>query len=286
MLPQWSHYRLDFNKIGRDAIKPRAIRQAQVRERSGARRGPSSFDDREQRVLSFEDFVEQSQQTATGPQLRALFEDVMADEGFENYLLATLADGRIRDASWVRFPEGHFETYIAEGWERVDPVLAFMARARRPFFWDDVAPGMRLEPAQIALLEECKRVGVHSVTVVPFQSPDGRCDIIGVSRRHAEPLDPARLPILQAMCAQAWCRYSDLAGSSLTNESAMLALTDRELEILKWIKDGKSNTEISEIVSLSVKTIEYHVGNILRKLGASNRTTAVVIAIKNKLLAL
>jgi DNA-binding NarL/FixJ family response regulator len=54
----------------------------------------------------------------------------------------------------------------------------------------------------------------------------------------------------------------------------------------QWIKHGKSNTEISEITVLSIKTIEYHVGNILKKLGASNRTAAVIIAIKNNLLPL
>jgi DNA-binding NarL/FixJ family response regulator len=39
-------------------------------------------------------------------------------------------------------------------------------------------------------------------------------------------------------------------------------------------------------MSLAIKTIEYHVSNILKKLGAANRTAAVVIAIKNKLLSL
>ena len=53
-----------------------------------------------------------------------------------------------------------------------------------------------------------------------------------------------------------------------------------------WIKDGKSNADISEIMSLSPKTVEYHVGNILRKLGAANRTTAVVIALQRQILAL
>ena len=77
-----------------------------------------------------------------------------------------------------------------------------------------------------------------------------------------------------------------MVGSSLAYDPEMAALTAKELEILKWIKHGKSNGEISEIVAVSVKTIEYHVANIFRKLGASNRTAAVVIAIQNKLLAL
>ena len=52
------------------------------------------------------------------------------------------------------------------------------------------------------------------------------------------------------------------------------------------MRDGKSNSEISQITSLSVKTIEYHVSNVLKKLGATNRTTAVVIALKYRLLTL
>jgi DNA-binding CsgD family transcriptional regulator len=75
-------------------------------------------------------------------------------------------------------------------------------------------------------------------------------------------------------------------GDRLGNDYDRVTLTDRELEILKWVKDGKSNSEISEIMHLSIKTIEYHVGNLLRKLGATNRTTAVVIAIKLRLLVL
>ena len=237
-------------------------------------------------MLSFEDFVEQSEGAKTVSEFRACFERCMAAEGFENHIIATLADGKIDNVGWARFPEGHFETYRAEGWERVDPILALTARARRAFLWDAVAPHIRLDREQTALLDECKRVGVHSIIVVPFRSFDGRCEMVGVSRRHADSLDPARVPIMWAICAQTWCRYSDLVGIGVANDPEMMPLTARELEVLNWIKQGKSNGEISEIMTLSVKTIEFHVGNILRKLGASNRTTAVVIAIKSRLLAL
>jgi len=149
-----------------------------------------------------------------------------------------------------------------------------------------VALNMQFSTPQTALLDECKRIGVHSLLVVPFHEPGGRCDIVAVSRRRAERPDPARIPVLQAACAQTFCRYADLTGIGLTNVGEMPGLTSKELEVLKWIKHGKSNTEISETMSLAIKTIEYHVSNILKKLGAANRTAAVVIAIKNKLLSL
>jgi DNA-binding CsgD family transcriptional regulator len=237
-------------------------------------------------VLVFEDFVEQSESATTVFELKACFERVMADEGFENHFIGRIVGLRVAQTDWVEFPKGHFETYIAEEWDRVDPILGFTATATRPFCWDDVASHMTFSRDQTALLDECKRVGVHSIIVAPFPNPNGGCDIVGVSRRHPGAPDRTRAAILQAVCAQTWCRYAELAGGRPGNGHDEIVLTGRELEILKWVKDGKSNSEISEIMNLSIKTIEYHVGNILKKLGATNRTTAVVIALKHRLLAL
>jgi DNA-binding CsgD family transcriptional regulator len=61
-------------------------------------------------------------------------------------------------------------------------------------------------------------------------------------------------------------------------------LSSREAEILRWMKDGKTNAQIGAIISISAKTVEYHLRNIMRKLGAPNRTAAVVIAIRRGLL--
>lgn len=63
-------------------------------------------------------------------------------------------------------------------------------------------------------------------------------------------------------------------------------LTAQEIECLKWCKEGKTNWEIGEILSISQKTVEFHVGNAMRKLGAGNRITAVIIGIKNGLITL
>lgn len=237
-------------------------------------------------MWTFENFVEQSQRLTDIAELKVFFEHAMSEEGFENHFVGTIVDGSIAEIAWAEFPAGHLENYLAEHWDRVDPILEFAARARRPFCWDAVAAQMQFKPAQTALLAECKRIGVHSITVLPIQDPNGHCTIIGVSRRRPEPPDPSRIPVVMAACAQTWWRYSELSGSGLTSHAETSALTSRELEILKWVKHGKNNTQISELTSVSTKTVEYHLGNILKKLDASNRTAAVVIALRNKLLPL
>lgn len=55
-------------------------------------------------------------------------------------------------------------------------------------------------------------------------------------------------------------------------------LTDRELEVLSYVASGYRNREIAERLHVTVKTIEYHLSNILGRLGARSRTEAVVRA--------
>jgi NarL family two-component system response regulator LiaR len=55
-------------------------------------------------------------------------------------------------------------------------------------------------------------------------------------------------------------------------------LTQRELEVLKLIAEGLSNTSIAEQLYIGEKTVKSHVGNILSKLQLNDRTQAAVYA--------
>ena len=61
-------------------------------------------------------------------------------------------------------------------------------------------------------------------------------------------------------------------------------VSKREMDVLLLVKDGLRNREIAEQLGLSTKTVENHVRSILQKLGAKNRTEAVVIALKNAII--
>lgn len=65
-----------------------------------------------------------------------------------------------------------------------------------------------------------------------------------------------------------------------------LDLTEREMEVLNLVVQGKSNQQIAEAMFLSLATVKAHVGNILSKLQVSSRAEAITYAIKNKIVAL
>lgn len=63
-------------------------------------------------------------------------------------------------------------------------------------------------------------------------------------------------------------------------------LTEREREVLNLMAAGLSNQEIAQTLVLSVATVRSHVSHILAKLGASNRTQAILHALQEGLVSL
>ncbi|MEM6339702.1 MAG: response regulator [Pseudomonadota bacterium] len=74
-------------------------------------------------------------------------------------------------------------------------------------------------------------------------------------------------------------RIVRLRGTS--NEDVLKAafdLTHREAEVLYWLTLGKTNRDISSILSLSARTVNKHLEQVFQKMGVDNRTSAAVLA--------
>jgi DNA-binding NarL/FixJ family response regulator len=61
-------------------------------------------------------------------------------------------------------------------------------------------------------------------------------------------------------------------------------LTVREIEVLEFVADGKSNKEIAAALSIAEDTVKTHLRRLFEKLGAADRAQAVAIALRQKLI--
>jgi|ERR1700733_3694866 DNA-binding NarL/FixJ family response regulator len=62
------------------------------------------------------------------------------------------------------------------------------------------------------------------------------------------------------------------------------SLTSRELEVLRLIRDGFRNKQIADQLSIAEVTVNFHIRNLVDKLGANDRTHALMIALRRGLL--
>ncbi|MFY0679569.1 MAG: response regulator [Thalassovita sp.] len=98
--------------------------------------------------------------------------------------------------------------------------------------------------------------------VEPFNGPDIGCQFIGFSDAQE---------ILVKLVHQKEGRNEALL-------QAAFGLTAREAEVLYWLTLGKTNRDISTILSLSARTVNKHLEQVFQKMGVDNRTSAAVLA--------
>ena len=70
-------------------------------------------------------------------------------------------------------------------------------------------------------------------------------------------------------------RKTDLRNPDSRVNGGLHPFSPRELEVLHWLKSGKTSWEMSGILEISERTVNYHVNNIMQKLNAINRLQAV-----------
>ena len=81
-------------------------------------------------------------------------------------------------------------------------------------------------------------------------------------------------------------RIPQEVAAQLAEHIADEALTVREIEVLLQVSGGNRNREIAEHLAISEETVKVHVKHIMEKLGASDRTAAVAIAVRRGIIQL
>src|SRR5205814_4328982 len=87
--------------------------------------------------------------------------------------------------------------------------------------------------------------------------------------------------ISPAIASKVLQRLRPASPDAQTAETLLTRLSDREIEVLKLIANGKDNSEIARELFISAKTVKDHISNILLKLSIENRIQAAVYAVKS-----
>lgn len=87
-----------------------------------------------------ETFIESTRKVATPAALKKLFLGAVSDQGYENVVFARTNNRRLVSVPWSEFPPGYLDTYRAEEWDRIDPVVQRVHSVRGPFKWCDSSP--------------------------------------------------------------------------------------------------------------------------------------------------
>ena len=137
--------------------------------------------------------------------------------------------------------------------------------------------------------------GITALAAIRTEYPDARGLLLTMHAREGDilrgmragamgyvlkdaPLDTLLEAIRTVHAGQHW--VAPMVGAKLAVRMAGAELTPRELDVLQQLAKGRSNHEIAAGLRMSEGTVKFHINHLLQKLGAADRTQAVLTALK------
>lgn len=166
------------------------------------------------------------------------------------------------------------EHYREQKYARWDAVLPLLMKENEPFFWSEVPTLGAVTPNGRQIFNEAAEFGLHDGLVTPIRRPDGAVEFTVMSGDRIDPRD-TKLRLAASLLAQ---RYMLNGRRLLGAASATVTLSERQREVLLWVREGKSSTDIGDILTLSARTVDAYIAAACKKLGVRTRHQAAAEA--------
>ena len=182
---------------------------------------------------------------------------------------------RPRVVMFNNYPVAWQTRYRERDYLTVDPTVQHGMRSLLPVIWsDDLFTSAR------EFWDDACSFGLRFGWAQSSRDVNGVGGMLTLARS-SEPLSAAELQ--HKGFQMAWLTQLAHLGMSqrliprLTPES-QARLSNREVAVLRWTADGKTSAEISIILKISERTVNFHIGNAILKLRVANKTAAAVRA--------
>ncbi|KKB80396.1 hypothetical protein VW35_08450 [Devosia soli] len=164
-------------------------------------------------------------------------------------------------------PANVVDALVSRGLYRSNPVLTRLRQSN-----DAVVVSMNVADPNPVIAEVSKLLaplGIVGAALVPVLSATENLSVIGGYSCDRVP-PPGTVSSLRLIGTATSLRLLELC-----DLPEPPTLTEKQATILQWAAAGKSNGDIAEIVGLTRRNCEYHMGEILRKLGVATRGQAI-----------
>lgn len=178
-------------------------------------------------------------------------------------------------ALFNNYPVEWQEHYSEHGYLAVDPTVQHGLKDTLPIVWSH-----QIFESSPELWEEARAHGLHFGWAQSSRDASGAIGLLTLARS-VEQLSESEL--YEHKARMAWLTQYAHAGMAKLLvpkyvPETLVTMTAREKEVLRWTAEGKTAYEIGQILIVSERTVNFHINNVVAKLGASNKTQAAVKA--------
>lgn len=168
---------------------------------------------------------------------------------------------------------------------KTDPLMSMLRRTGLPVMYDQA---FYVKAGAAQLWENAAPYGYRTGISVSLRLSTHLQFVLGLDRERALPRNGDRVTRMLADLQMLAVHSQDAAQRFLVPTTAAPStpsLSPRELEVLRWTREGKTAWEAGQLMSISEPTVKYHLKNILVKLDATSKHVAVLKAISMGLIS-
>lgn len=231
-------------------------------------------------------FVEELDRCSSQNAVVAAVTNVLAEFGFEHFIMAGLPHPNERLEQLVvlkHWPVGWYELYSRSDFIRFDPVIRLCRNTTSPFEWTEAPYDPEREPGAREVMVRAEDFGMGRGFSLPIHGVNGHEACFSMSGKNLD-LSRRTKPAIHLIAMYAFERARQL--NLGISRDVPNPLTKREREALTWAALGKSLRDTAEILQITERTATAHAVNAMHKLGAANKTQAVVKAMQAKFIRL
>ncbi len=174
-------------------------------------------------------------------------------------------------AEWLAY-------YQANDYVRHDIAPLLGRLTARPFTWRDILVSREFTEKQLEFHAWLSDLGIADGFIVPVHYPGGDFGLtVIVTDKIIENIEVRLALHMAAAYAHHRCRNIGSDGTAAT--AVKSPLTARELDCLRWVLKGKSDTDIGIILNISHTTVHFHIERVKKKLGVKTRTQAASLVV-------
>jgi LuxR family transcriptional regulator, quorum-sensing system regulator BjaR1 len=234
------------------------------------------------RTLEFVTLVDAAQSPA---EIAAIVLKCAAPYGFERVFAGTIpavgerAAQRRNHIILDHWPQSWIARYSSRGYLSVDPTIRRVRAGAPAFYWDDLIE-TRDDLAAQRVMDEAADFGLRQGLTVALLTLDGPA--VGFSLSGGQIEHNPRLKGMMTLVAS--YALGQCFGRDKAAPAGPSGLTNREIDVLRWLAEGKSDRDIGQILLISEHTVDKHLRSAFAKLGAANRASAVAKAIRARII--
>ncbi|MGX8009652.1 LuxR family transcriptional regulator [Mesorhizobium sp. ORM8.1] len=226
----------------------------------------------------FEDFLEQLSESVDAVDLCEAMASAAAAFDFPLFAYFSYPSASGQKPRLIsNYPSSWTSHYMQMRYHSLDPVILRGLQGWDTFVWGVDRPRQDLPASQRQLLEKAARFGIRCGLTMSMHDHRGRFAALTFAS------DQSRPPLLQSLTRYEKAlqlvaiSFHIYARRNLAEDCVVdgVILTPRKFECLKWAADGKSAWDISQILSVSKRTVTFHLENAKAKLGVRTINQAV-----------